>query len=162
MTSDAIVIDLKKQTLVVLHTAEPSETYSVSTSVNGPGESMDSECTPRGQHIVDEKIGAGCRINTVFVGRQSTGEIYDDNLGRLYPERDWILTRIMWLRGIEAGRNDSGTFDSKARYIYIHGTPDDTALGRPGSRGCIRMRNADIVRLFDRIATGTPVNIVEG
>ena len=160
MTEREIEISLAKQTLALLEGGDRVATFRVSTAANGAGEEMDSECTPRGQHIIDEKIGAGCAGNTVFVGRRATGEAYDQVLRRQYPDRDWIVTRIMWLRGVEAGRNDRGNVDSKARYIYIHGTPDDADIGAPGSRGCIRMRNIDIVRLFDLVDEGTPVNII--
>lgn len=157
----SIEINLQQQTLVLFDGDDRLAAFRVSTAANGAGERMDSECTPRGRHIIDDKIGAACAENTVFVGRRRTGEVYDPNLRRCDPDRDWIVTRILWLRGVEAGRNDSGKLDSKARYIYIHGTPDDTDMGVPGSRGCIRMRNADIVRLFDLVENGTPVNIIE-
>ena len=120
---------------------------------------MGSECTPRGEHIIAEKIGAGAAVNTVFVGRRPTGEFYRPALRQAQPERDWILTRILWLSGLEAGKNKGADRDSHARYIYIHGAPDDVTMGRPGSRGCVRMRNADIIELFDRIETGTRVSI---
>lgn len=157
----AIEINLERQTLVLFDDGDRVATFHVSTAVNGPGEQMGSECTPRGRHIIDDKIGAACVENTVFVGRRPTGEIYDPSLRSPDPDRDWIVTRILWLRGVEAGRNEAGKVESKARYIYIHGTPDDTNIQVPGSRGCIRMRNADIVRLFDLVERGTPVNIIE-
>jgi lipoprotein-anchoring transpeptidase ErfK/SrfK len=122
---------------------------------------MDSECTPRGNHVIDEKIGDGCPLNTVFVGRRATGEIYTAELREQQPARDWILTRILWLRGTEPGRNLGANVDSKARYIYIHGTPDETRLSVPGSRGCIRMRNRDIVELYDAVEVGTAVELLE-
>ena len=131
----------------------------VSTAVNGPGERMNSECTPRGRHIVRARIGAGCPANMVFVGRRSTGEIYSPALARDYPGRDWILTRILWLSGLEVGRNRLGDVDTMRRYIYIHGTPDTTELSQPGSRGCVRMANDDIIRLFDQVPAGTLVVI---
>lgn len=133
----------------------------VSTARNGPGEQMDSECTPRGAHVVCEKIGADSAPGTVFVGRVPTGEIYSPALRTRYPQRDWILTRILWLAGTEPGRNAGGTVDSRSRYIYIHGAPDDAPMGEPGSRGCVRMRNADLIKLFDAVAVGTRVLIRE-
>ena len=133
----------------------------VSTAANGPGERMNSECTPRGRHRIRAKIGAGCPVNTVFVGRRPTGEIYSPALARDYPGRDWILTRILWLSGLEAGRNRLGDVDTMRRYIYIHGTPATTALGKPGSRGCVRMANDDIIRLFDVIPAGALV-VIDG
>lgn len=134
--------------------------YAVSTSRLGAGERRGSHCTPRGRHVVRAKIGAGQPMNTVFVGRRPTGEIYSPALARAEPGRDWILTRILWLSGCEPGRNRLGEVDTMRRYIYIHGTPDETELGRPGSIGCIRMGNRDIVELFDLVPAGTPVEII--
>ncbi len=134
--------------------------YAVSTSRLGAGERRGSHCTPRGRHVVRAKIGAGQPMNTVFVGRRPTGEIYSPALAQAEPGRDWILTRILWLSGCEPGRNRLGEVDTMRRYIYIHGTPDETELGRPGSIGCIRMGNRDIVELFDLVPAGTPVEII--
>ncbi len=136
--------------------------YPVSTARNGPGERRGSHCTPRGRHIVRAKIGAGAPLNTVFVGRRPTGEIWSPALAAAHPGRDWILTRILWLSGCEPGFNRLGEVDTMRRYIYIHGSPDPVPMGSPGSIGCVRMRNADIVALFDRVPAGTPVEIVEG
>ena len=135
--------------------------YAVSTAANGVGEIAGSYCTPRGRHIVRAKIGAGLPENSVLVRRRPTGEIYTPELGAKFPERDWILTRILWLSGCEKGFNRLGETDTMRRYIYIHGTPDLIRLGIPGSHGCIRMRNADLVELFDLVPTGTEVNIIE-
>jgi lipoprotein-anchoring transpeptidase ErfK/SrfK len=158
---DRIEIDIALQQLRTFSGARELRCYTVSTARNGAGELMDSERTPRGAHEVAEKIGAGCAPDTVFVARRATGEIYDAELAARHPGRDWILTRILWLAGRDHGYNSGGERDTKARYIYIHGTPDSTTLGQPGSRGCIRMRNADIVELFDAVAVGTRVDIVE-
>lgn len=133
--------------------------YRVSTSKNGPGELNGSYCTPRGQHVIRAKIGDGQPVNTVFVERRATGEIYTPALGAAFPRRDWILTRILWLSGEERGFNRLGKVDTMRRYIYIHGSPDSVEMGRPGSIGCIRMRNDDIIELFGCIKTGTKVNI---
>ena len=105
------------------------------------------------------KIGAGQPENTVFVARRPTGERYTPELAAQFPDRDWILTRILWLSGCEVGHNRLGDVDTMRRYIYIHGSPDSVHMGRPGSIGCIRMRNADIIDLFDRVPPGTPVDI---
>ncbi|MFQ5660447.1 MAG: L,D-transpeptidase family protein [Gammaproteobacteria bacterium] len=135
--------------------------YSVSTAKNGPGERLDSECTPRGRHTIAGKIGAGCKVNTVFVGREATGEIYTPEMRRQKPGRDWILTRILWLQGTEPGFNQGGDVDSYSRFIYIHGAPEDVEIGQPGSRGCIRMRNGDVMELFDKVECGDVVMINE-
>ena len=134
--------------------------YSVSTAANGAGEVCGSYCTPRGKHIIRAKIGAGQPDNTVFVRRRPTGEIYTPELGAQFPERDWILTRILWLSGCEVGINRLGKNDTMRRYIYIHGTPDSVQLGIPDSHGCIRMRNADLIELFDLVPAGTAVEII--
>ena len=134
--------------------------YPVSTGANGVGEESGSYCTPRGKHIIRAKIGAGQPENAVFVRRRPTGEIYTPELGAQHPGRDWILTRILWLSGCEPGYNRLGSCDTMRRYIYLHGTPDTTPLGQPGSKGCVRMRNADLVELFDLVPVGTSVHIV--
>jgi lipoprotein-anchoring transpeptidase ErfK/SrfK len=131
----------------------------VSTARNGLGERRGSECTPRGWHYVRAKIGAGMPVNAVFVARRPTGEIYSPALRAAFPQRDWILTRILWLCGLEPGRNRLGEVDTMRRYIYIHGCPDEDPMGVPGSRGCIKMRNRDILRLFDLVPVGTRVLI---
>jgi lipoprotein-anchoring transpeptidase ErfK/SrfK len=133
--------------------------YRVSTAAKGAGELRGSNCTPRGRHIVRAKIGAGAPPNTVFVGRRPTGEIWTPELAARYPDRDWILTRILWLSGCEVGFNRLGDVDTMRRYIYIHGTPDTMEMGKPGSIGCIRMRNGDLVELFDLVPAGTPIEI---
>ncbi len=156
-----IEINISKQTLRLFEGNDLIKQYTISTAKNGPGEQMDSECTPRGKHLIREKIGAGCEANTVFVGREPTGEMYHPELREQFPDRDWILTRILWLSGCEAGKNKGGNVDSYDRYIYIHGGPDDLAMGVPGSRGCVRMRNTDVIELFDLVETETGVNIVE-
>jgi L,D-transpeptidase YbiS len=133
--------------------------YTVSTSKNGLGEKNGSFCTPRGRHIVRAKIGAGQPDNSVFVRRRPTGEIWTPELHAKYPGRDWILTRILWLSGCEPRRNRLGELDTMRRYIYIHGSPEMAEMGKPGSIGCIRMRNRDIVELFELAPPYTPVEI---
>ncbi|MBK7898293.1 MAG: L,D-transpeptidase [Azonexus sp.] len=135
--------------------------YEVSTAKAGVGETPGSYRTPRGRHLIRAKIGDGCPENTVFVRRRPTGELWSADLAAAYPDRDWILTRILWLSGCEPGRNRLGSCDTMRRYIYIHGSPDSAEMGRPGSHGCIRMRNADVVDLFDRVPVYTPVEISE-
>lgn len=134
--------------------------YEISTGSNGVGEESGSYCTPRGRHVIRAKIGAGQPLNSVFVRRRLTGEIYTPELGETHPGRDWILTRILWLSGCEPGYNRLGSCDTMRRYIYIHGTPDSTPLGRPGSKGCVRIRNADLLELFDFVPVGTIVNVI--
>ena len=136
-------------------------TFPVSTGKNGLGELINSECTPRGLHIIHSIIGLENEINSVFVSRKWTGEIYNEELANAHPSRDWILTRILQLDGIEPGFNKGGNVDTLSRYIYIHGTPDSNDIGKPGSHGCIRMRNKDIIKLSDWIKIGTRTCIIE-
>ena len=133
--------------------------YPVSTAKNGLGEIEGSEMTPRGWHCIEKKIGADEPINTVFKGRVPTGEIYSDALALMHPTRDWILTRILWLSGLEEGKNKGGNVDSFSRYIYIHGSPDSGSFETPLSHGCVRMRNADMLALFEAVDEKTPVFI---
>lgn len=156
-----IEIDLGAQRLRLLRGDELLRDYSVSTAKNGAGERIDTGCTPRGRHLIAEKFGEGAASGSVFVGRRPTGEIYSPELRKQGPTRDWILTRILWLSGMEPGRNQGGEVDTYNRYIYIHGAPDDVPMGTPGSAGCIRMRNRDVIELFDRVPSGTPVEIRE-
>jgi lipoprotein-anchoring transpeptidase ErfK/SrfK len=158
-TSRHILIDLPGQRLDLLDGDRRLLRYPVSTARNGPGEEADSGCTPRGLHRVRLRIGGGCPQGAVFVGRRTTGEIYDAELARRHPERDWILTRILWLTGLEPGRNRGGCVDTLHRFIYIHGCPDTEPMGRPCSHGCIRMRNADVIELFELVPTGALVDI---
>lgn len=152
-------VDLTSQRLRLLVGDRAQADFAVSTARNGPGERSGSGCTPRGWHVVRAKIGAGAPVGSVFVGRRRTGEIYSEALARAQPQRDWILTRILWLSGLEAGFNRLGPNDTMRRYIYIHGCPDSVPLGRPGSAGCIRMRNRELIELFDCVPAGTPVLI---
>ena len=159
VTGMHIRIDLAAQTLELLQEGDVLRCYPVSTGRNGPGEQQNSGCTPRGLHRVRVCIGAGSREGAVFVGRRPTGEVYDAELARRYPGRDWVLTRILWLTGLEPGRNRGGRVDTLRRYIYIHGCPDTEPMGIPRSHGCIRMRNAALIELFDLVVPGTRVDI---
>lgn len=159
-----IIINIAKQSLSLYkHNSEICH-YRVSTAKNGIGSQQDSGCTPLGQHIIAQKIGGHEPINAVFVGRVPTGEIYSAEFGANHPKRDWILTRILWLQGLEEGvnkgSNDKGGCDTYQRYIYIHGTPDNEPMDLPLSHGCVRMRNQDIIELYDKIEEGVAVTII--
>lgn len=157
-----LLISVGRQVLTVFgDDGEILREYPVSTAKAGVGEVSGSYQTPRGRHIVRAKIGAGQPENTVFVRRRPTGEIWSPALGEAFPGRDWILTRILWLSGREAGCNRLGCVDTMRRYIYIHGSPDSAEMGVPGSHGCVRMRNADIIELFDLVPCYTEVEITE-
>lgn len=155
-----INISIATQTLTLLdNDAELLAQFAVSTAANGVGCEKDSGCTPLGAHVIRAKIGEGAAPNTVFVGRRATGEIWSPELMAEHPNRDWILTRILWLSGKEVGKNRLGNVDTMQRYIYIHGTPDSTDMNVIGSHGCVRMSNADMIALFDMVAVGTTVYI---
>jgi lipoprotein-anchoring transpeptidase ErfK/SrfK len=157
-----ILISIPAQTLDLLDDqGNLLHRYAVSTASKGPGEQRGSNCTPRGRHVIRAKIGTGMPSGAVFVGRRPTGEIHTPELAAAHPERDWILTRILWLSGCEPGFNRLGEVDTMRRYIYIHGCPDSAPMGVPRSIGCVRMRNADIMELFDMVPAGTPVEICE-
>lgn len=152
-------ISISHQKLSIIDNGRILQSYAVSTAKNGAGERRGSECTPTGWHKIRAKIGAGQPLRAVFVGRRPTGEIYSADLGRQHPRRDWILTRILWLGGLEPGKNRYGEVDTAWRYIYIHGCPDELMAGKPESHGCIRMNNTDVLDLFDRVEAGMPVYI---
>ena len=155
-----IDIDVPAQTLTLLDdSAKVVRRYLVSTGKNGVGEQNGSHCTPRGRHIVRAKIGDGHPLRTVFRGRRPTGEVWTPQLHAAHPGRDWMLTRILWLSGCEPGFNRLGTLDSMRRFIYIHGAPDSAPMGDPGSHGCVRMRNEEVVELFDLVPAYIPVEI---
>ena len=156
-----IQVSIEQQRLQLLDDGKPVMDTLIATAANGPGEVMHSECTPRGWHRVRARIGDGCPPGTVFVGRRPTGELYTPALKAIEPERDWMLTRILWLCGMEPGINRFGNVDSMRRYIYIHGCPDEDAMGVPSSHGCVKMRNHEVIELFDRVAVGTRVLIQE-
>ena len=161
MAERLIRISIPDQRLTLAVGEQLLAVYPVSTARNGPGERRGSGCTPRGWHRIRLKIGAGLPLDTVFVGRRSTGEIYSPELAARYPERDWILTRILWLTGLESGRNRGGKCDTLRRFIYIHGCPDTAPLGVPLSHGCIRMHNQDLLALFEEVMVGDRVLIAD-
>jgi len=156
----ALTISLTRQVLELTRSGNVERAFPVSTSRYGPGEQFGSLCTPRGMHAIRAMIGRGLPEGAVFRARRPTGEIFSAELLRAERDRDWILSRILWLAGREPGRNRFGNVDSMRRYIYIHGTPDHEPMGVPFSQGCIRMRNADVCWLFDQVSPGTPVNLI--
>lgn len=154
-----LVVDIATQQLHCVQAGKVVKSYAISTAAKGVGEIKGSEQTPRGRHIIRAKIGKNHPANAVFVGRRFTGEIYSSTLAQQHPKRDWILSRILWLSGLEVGKNRLSDCDTMQRYIYIHGTPDENINGIPASHGCIRMRNADIIELFDNVPVKTVVLI---
>lgn len=158
---DYIVINLAQQKLSYFRDGFCQHSYLISSSKKGAGEQINSEQTPRGKHYIRAKIGTGLPVDAVLRGRRFTGQIYHERLSQRFPDQDWILTRILWLCGKEVGVNRLGDVDSMRRYIYIHGTPDSEPMGVPESHGCIRMRNRNIIELYEHVPVGCPVDIVE-
>lgn len=155
-----LVVDIAAQRITLLDGRRVAAAWPVSTALVGTGQQRDSGCTPLGEHRVRIKIGHGCDVGTVFVARRPTGERHSEALAAANPGRDWILTRILWLTGAQPGFNRGGTCDTLRRFIYIHGCPDSEPVGVPRSHGCIRMRNTDVIDLFERIDVGARVSIV--
>lgn len=156
-----IKINISKQSLSIYENNILKKEYIISTAKNGAGEINGSEKTPRGLHVIRAKIGRNAPLNAIFKQRRFNGEIYSIDLKKKFPQRDWILTRILWLSGLEVGKNRLGAVDTMRRYIYIHGTPDEVPMGIPGSKGCIRMRNCDLIELFNSTPVATRVLIEE-
>lgn len=156
-----INISIPEQTCTLIEDGTVLSEVAISTALNGVGQQKDSGCTPLGRHQIRACIGGNQPENTVFVARRPTGEIYTAELGLEFPERDWILTRILWLSGLELGKNRLANVDTMQRYIYIHGCPDSLPMGKPLSHGCIRLHNKDLLTLFDLVKPGTKVLIHE-
>ena len=154
-----IVISIALQRLSLYSAGQWLQDYAISTAKNGAGQENGSGCTPMGEHTIRAKVGANSPIGTIFAGRRPTGEVFSPKLATQNPTRDWILTRILWLSGRELGVNRCGSVDTLRRYIYIHGCPDTAPMGVAESHGCVRMRNEDVVDLFDRVRVGTVVRI---
>ncbi len=156
----ALVVDPDSQRLFLVRNNRIEATYPVSTSLNGLGNQDGSYQTPTGAHRICEKYGENSPIGTIFRARKDTdriAHIYTDNTDS--PE-DYVTTRILRLEGMEPGVNKGKGIDSYHRFIYIHGTPEEGLIGTPASHGCIRMKNADVIALFDAIPIGTLVEII--
>lgn len=158
MNSEKLLIKIASQTLEHWRNDELVRRYVISSAEKGVGEKKGSNQTPRGWHMIRAKIGGGQPINTIFKSRRPEG-VLTPELAQQSPHQDWILTRILWLSGLELGKNRLGDCDTMQRYIYIHGCPDSKPMGIPLSKGCIRMRNEEIVALYDDIVVGTKVLI---
>jgi len=136
-----------------------NKSYSISTALKGIGQNKNSFQTPIGTHYIRAKIGKGLPSLSIFEARRPTGRIWNKEDAESHPNQDWVLSRILWLSGKELGVNRLGSLDTMQRFIYIHGTPDESQLGEPFSHGCIRMSNDDVIELFDLVSAGTIVHI---
>jgi len=166
MSDITLFVNITSQTLSVIVNDKTEKIYPIATAKNGIGQIENSECTPLGSHRIAEKIGQDAAENTLFVGRVAQDEVYSESLAKQNPNRDWILTRILWLDGLEPGLNcgtsteiEGASCDTKSRYVYIHGCPDSHAMQIPSSHGCVKMRNSDIIQLFDLVEVDTLVSI---
>jgi lipoprotein-anchoring transpeptidase ErfK/SrfK len=151
-THHRLIVSIPEQKMLVLTDGKPSAVYPVSTSKFGAGDREGSYATPLGRLCVRRKIGDGAPLGAVFHSRKPTGEILPPNA----PGRDPIVTRILWLDGLESHNRNAFS-----RCIYIHGTPQETMIGNPASYGCIRMRSADVIRLYEIVGTGARVDILD-
>ncbi len=161
MIIDYLHVSIAEQRMYAFAQQQLVRCYTISTALNGPGELNGSGCTPRGMHYIRAKIGADLPLGAVLRGRRWTGEVWSPSLQEAFPDRDWILSRILWLSGSELARNRMGDCDTFRRYIYMHGTADEHLLGQAYSHGCIRMHNTDIIELYDDLADACPVEISE-
>jgi len=152
-----LVVEIGSQLLRVFIGGRQDRQYKVSTSLRGAGCRNGTGCTPLGWHRIDEKIGADASPGTVFKGRVAGDVATDLSL----PEGDLITSRILWLQGMQPGYNQGGQVDSRSRYIYIHGTAQEHLIGSAVSMGCIRMRNDEVIALFDLVEPGTAVFIYQ-
>lgn len=157
-----VEIDIHDQSLTLWHGQTSGYRCLISTGKAGAGQREGSGQTPLGWHYVRAAIGADAPDNGVFRGRRETGEVYSSTLAARHPERDWILSRILWLCGLEKGHNRGGQVDSQRRYIYLHGTPPGEPMGVPASHGCVRLRLDDLHYLFTQAPPGTPVWLHDG
>jgi len=156
--SSYILINIDEQKLIYKSKFR-TYTYSISSSVNGLGNKKDSYKTPFGKHIISEKIGEDLPLGAVFKGRKWTKEVMRPIKEEIDIPEDVITSRILWLDGLEEGINKGGNVDSKERFIYIHGTAEEGLIGKPASIGCIRMKNKDVIKLFNRVKENTKVLI---
>jgi len=155
-----IVVSVREQKLYLFKNRRLDHVYPVSTSAVGVGSKAGSNRTPLGLHRIAQKFGAGEPLGMIFKSRRPTGKIAHIQTKPIKGDGDDVTTRIMWLEGMQPGVNKGPGVDSHARYIYIHGTPEEGLIGTPESHGCVRMKNRDVVRLFRQVATGTLVDIV--
>jgi lipoprotein-anchoring transpeptidase ErfK/SrfK len=158
---DRVRVSVSQQRLQLFSGREVLREYPVSTAAKGAGSQAGSQKTPLGRHQVHSKFGAGEPLGTIFESRRSTGRVATIHTAPVDLPEDVITTRILWLEGLEPGMNRGEGVDSRARFIYIHGTNEEGLIGRPASHGCVRLRNRDVAELFDLVATGTVVEIVE-
>ena len=146
-----LYVDIESQTLIHLEKGEILSIYPISSSFYGTGSKKNSLKTPLGRHEIFKKLGGDLPINAILKGRVWTGAIADVIKEPIDTDFDHVTSRILWLDGLELGKNRGNDIDSRERYIYIHGTAEEGLIGRPASDGCIRMYNRDVIELFDLV-----------
>lgn len=161
MDDTTLLVDIRSQRLLLVEKGKIAREYPVSTSRYGIGSQQGSNKTPTGAHRIARKIGSGAAPLTIFKGRKNTGRIAAVESRPRSTGDDFVTTRILWLKGLEPGQNLGDGVDSYNRYIYIHGTHEEGLIGQPASHGCIRMRNDDVIDLYDRVSRGAVVYISE-
>lgn len=161
-TERVVLIDATAQKMLLVERGRQVAEWTISTALKGLGSAKGSDQTPLGVHRVAQKFGAGAPLGTIFKSRQDSGQIAKILTGpNENSTGDNVTTRVLWLDGLEPGLNKGGNVDSHERFIYIHGTDEEGKLGRPASHGCIRMRNLDVVKLFDSVDENTLVVIAK-
>lgn len=158
-TFHVLQVSVAKQQMTLYELGRPVQTFRISTSMVGTGSRMGSIRTPLGRHRICRMVGDGLVAGAVLRGAKPTGEVAQIFIDTTNVEDDLVTTRILWLEGLEPGRNRGGLVDSYHRYIYIHGTPEEGLIGQPASHGCLRMYNRDVIALYNRIRLGSLVII---
>lgn len=146
-----IFVDIETQQLFLLNKGKLSKNYLISSSYYGTGSKENSLRTPLGRHEIYKKLGENLPINAILKGRVWNGAIAEIIREPIDTEFDHVTSRILWLDGLEIGKNKGKGIDSRERYIYIHGTAEEGLIGKPASDGCIRMYNRDVIELFDLV-----------
>jgi hypothetical protein len=161
LTQPWLCVDVSRQLLWVIENTHIVNEYEVSTSRYGVGNKQDSYKTPLGAHAIKQKIGDGAALGEIFKARQASGQQAQIIFQPEHDYQDLILTRILWLTGLEPGHNSGPGIDSYTRYIYLHGTQEEGLLGQAVSKGCVRMANQTIIDLFKMVEEGTFVYIAD-
>lgn len=155
-----LFVSVKRQKIFYIKNGNVEKIFLISTAKKGLGQEIHSEKTPEGLHQIKQKIGSNLPKDAILREREYSGEIATIYTDETDVEDDFVTSRIMWLEGLESGINRGGNVDSYNRYIYIHGTPEEGLIGKPASHGCVRMKNSEVIELFDLVQVNTPVLIL--
>ena len=155
--SEFLYVGIRRQKMYHIKNNKIFSTYPVSTSSKGAGNNVGSFKTPTGLHFIAEKIGDNAPVATLFINKKNTGKVVPINITEVSSYKDEITSRVLSLKGLQQGINKGKKYDTFARGIYIHGTSDEASIGKPSSHGCIRMKNDDIIELFDLLSVGIKV-----